>query len=60
MKKIFTSLAIITILSVFTTLYAQPPGFPIGVDDETPAAPITALLPLGIAIGAFLGYKKLK
>lgn len=60
MKKIFTSFAIVTILTLSASLYAQPPGFPTDVDDETPAAPITALLPLGIALGAFLGYKKLK
>jgi len=59
MKKIFTSLLIVMIMSVSASIYAQP-GFPTDVDDETPGAPITGLLPLGIALGAYLGYRKLK
>ena len=44
-----------------TSIFAQPdfPGF---VDDEgsAPAAPITGLLPLGLALGAYFGFRKLK
>lgn len=35
-------------------------SFPDDVDDETPAAPIDGFIGLGIAAGAYYGYRKLK
>lgn len=60
MKKLITTFSLFFLL-LSAPVIAQPPGFDTGVDDEdTPAAPITGLLPLGIALGAYLGFKKLK
>ncbi len=60
MKKKITLFSLFFLLMLSAPVIAQPPGFDDGVDDETPPAPITALLPLGIAVGAYLGFKKLK
>ena len=61
MKKIITITFLFAFLLVSTSILAQP-GFPEFVDDEgsAPAAPITGLLPLGLALGAYFGFRKLK
>ena len=58
MKKLITTFSLLFLLLSIPAI-AQPPGFEEDVDDGTPA-PITGLLPLGIAVGAYLGFKKLK
>ena len=63
MKKIITLSSLFFLLFLSAPVSAQdlPPIFDTYVDDETPPpAPITGLLPLGIAVGAYLGFKKLK
>jgi hypothetical protein len=37
-----------------------PPGFDDNVDDETPAAPISGLVALGLVVGAGYGVKKVR
>jgi len=59
----YISLAIIMIiLLVSTTSYGQglgDIGFPDDVDDE-PVAPINGLVALGLAVGGYLGIRKVK
>ena len=62
MKKIITLSSLFFLLLLSAPTFAQdlPPVFDDSVNDETPPAPITGLLPLGLAVGAYLGFKKLK
>ncbi|MFD0931477.1 hypothetical protein ACFQ0R_02580 [Psychroflexus salinarum] len=57
-----TLVIIITLLLVTTTSHGQglgDIGFPEDVDDEI-AAPINGLIALGLAVGGYLGIKKVR
>ncbi|MBZ9651617.1 hypothetical protein [Psychroflexus montanilacus] len=59
----YITLAIVVLLLLVTTSgYAQGMGdigFPDDVDDE-PVAPINGLIALGLAVGGYLGIRKVK
>jgi len=55
---LFLALAIGFTNSIFAQL---PPGFgDTSVDDTSSPAPISGLVALGVIVGSFIGYKKLK
>jgi len=56
------SLIVVTLMSVTSEIFAQlPPGFgDTSVDDTTAPAPISGLVALGVLVGTFIGYKKLR
>ncbi|WP_159432695.1 hypothetical protein [Mesonia phycicola] len=56
MSLVFT----ILLFSCSFSAFAQLPGFGDDVDDETPAAPIDALVCLGFLAGGVYGVKKIK
>lgn len=63
MKISFKYLAFIICLLVMTQVEAQGLEDAIGFDDgvaDTPAAPISMLVPIALALGAFMGIKKIK
>ncbi len=55
-------LLLVLVIGFTNTIFAQlPPGFgDTTIDDTSSPAPISGLLALGVIIGAFIGYKKLK
>ena len=58
-----TLLIIVALLLVGTTSYGQglgDIGFPDDVDDSGTAAPINGLIALGLAVGGYLGIKKVR
>jgi|AntDeeMinimDraft_5_1070356.scaffolds.fasta_scaffold02945_1 hypothetical protein len=63
-KKWFMTAVITIVLSVMpicaSAYQSLPPGFDDNVDDETPAAPISGLVALGLLAGAGYGIKKIK
>lgn len=55
------SLTLVMIITFSTNVLAQlPPNFDTAVDDTSSPAPISGLVALGLIVGSFIGYKKLR